>query len=113
LAFLLGNSLHSLDSQLKAANVFRPKQPLSDAVDTGVDGILRVLGKADNFGGALVRPSSAKAALVGALALYSSDQRKAALELVGMLKSSSVFEKALVNIIERHFGVNGWSLPEN
>jgi hypothetical protein len=39
--------------------------------------------------------------------------RKAALELVGMLKSNSVFEKALVNIIERHFGVNGWSLPEN
>ncbi|MGY3484439.1 hypothetical protein ACVW1C_002322 [Bradyrhizobium sp. USDA 4011] len=113
LAFLLGNSLHSVDSQLKAANAFRPEQPLSDAVDTGVDGILRVLGKADNFGGALVRPLSAEAALMGALALYGSDQRKAALELVGMLKSNSVFEKALVNIIEKHFGVNGWSLPEN
>jgi hypothetical protein len=112
LAFILGNSIHSIDAQLKAANSFRPKEPLSDAVDDGADGILRVFGRTNNFGGAISKSSSAQAILKGALALYGADQRKSALGLIGMLRSVSVFEYAFIDVVERHFAVKGWTLPD-
>jgi hypothetical protein len=46
------------------------------------------------------------------LALYGADQRDSALKLVALLKSKEVFEKALEEIVNAHFGISHWTLPD-
>ena len=71
-----------------------------------------MFGKADNFGGPIAKSTSAQAVLKGALALYGADRKKSAFELIGMLKSTSVFEDSLIDVVENHFGVSSWTLPD-
>jgi hypothetical protein len=111
LAFLLGNDLHSLD--LRAPSPFGGKRTLSDAVDVGIHGIIRALGNKDNrFGGGIRTQASGQAVLRGALALYGADQKPSALELIALLKSREVFDRALDEIVNAHLGTTGWTLPK-
>ena len=113
LAFLLGQGLHSIDHVLKQRSRFDRQRRLSDAVDVGIDGILRALGrKKDRFGGVVKSESSRQAVATGALALYGAGKAAAARELLKLLKSASVFEDALTEIINEHFGITRWTLPE-
>jgi hypothetical protein len=112
IAFLLGNNLHSIDHVLKRPSIFDPKRLLSHAVDVGVDGIMRTLGRKDRFGGGIKAEPSRKSVLRGALAMYGGGQKKAARELIALLKSQSVFEAALADLVNEHFEITGWTLPE-
>jgi len=113
LAFLLGHGLHSIDHVLKQRSRFDRQRRLSDAVDTGIDGILRALDrKKERFGGVVKSESSRQAVAKGALALYGAGKATAARELLKLLKSPSVFEKALAEIVNEHFGITSWTLPE-
>jgi hypothetical protein len=98
---------------LKLPSCFDPKRQLSDAVDTGVNGIMLLLGSdADPFTGGIRTEASRKAVLRGALALYGADQRASALDLVALLHSKEVFEAALQEIVNDHFDISGWTLEE-
>jgi hypothetical protein len=113
MAFLLGHDLHAIDHVLKRPSSFSPERALSDAVDVGIDGILRTLGgKKERFGGAVNSKSSRKAVLRGALALYGSGNTAAARELIALLNSREVFEKALTEVVNEHFEIKDWTPPE-
>ncbi len=113
LAFILGNALHSIDHLLKNPSRYDPDRELSDAVDTGINGIMRALAsKDDRFGGAIRLASSRKAALRGALSLYGSGQITSARELVSLLKSKKIFKMALTDIVNEHFHGPGWTIEE-
>jgi hypothetical protein len=112
LAFLLGNELHVLDRVLKVPSGMADRT-LSDAVDTGADGIIRALGnKADRFGGAIKAEASRQAILRGALALYGADQKDSAHELIALLNSKRVFEDALEEVVNVHFRTTDWTIPD-
>jgi hypothetical protein len=111
LAVILGNNLHSIDDVLKMPSRYDPDRELSDAVDLGINGIVKALGsKADRFGGAIRLEASRKSVLRGALSLYGSGQVKAARELISLLKSKSIFETALSEVVNEHFKISGWTL---
>jgi hypothetical protein len=113
IAFLLGHGLHSIDHVLKRRSSPKLEPRLSGAVDTGIDGILRALGgKKNRFGGVVKSEPSRQAVLRGALALYGSGKTAAARELLKLLNSRSVFEDALSEIVNEHFEIEGWTLPE-
>lgn len=110
LAFLLGNNVHSLDHVLKTT---ARRRGLISAVDIGADGVKTALGRGENsFGGVIQNPESRRAVMRGALALYGSDQKKEACNLIRLLKSREVFESALREVVEEHFDVAGWTLPD-
>jgi hypothetical protein len=111
LAFLLGNDLHCLDRVLQIPSPDK-RRMLSDAVDVGIDGIIRALGNQKGcFGGAIRTLASGQAVLRGALALYGADQKPSALELIALLKSKEVFDSSLIEIVNAHFRTTGWTLP--
>lgn len=113
IAFMLGHKLHALDRVLKRPSRSGQARPLHEAVDIGGDGILRALGlKRERFGGPIKSKASAKAVARGALALYGSGKVSAARELVALLRSPNVFETALVDLVNAHFGTKGWSIPD-
>jgi hypothetical protein len=112
IAFLVGQGLHSIDHVLKQRSRFDRQRRLSEAADVGIDGILRALGrKKDRFGGVVKSESSRQAVTRGALALYGAGKATAARELLKLLKSASVFEDALTEVINEHFGMTSWALP--
>lgn len=114
LAFLLGHELHGIDHVLKVPSRYDATRSLSDAVDSGIDGIMRVFGNRDDrFRGGIKTQASRQAVLRGALALYGADKKKPALELVALLQSENIFEKALEEIVNAHFGTTGWTIPED
>jgi hypothetical protein len=43
------------------------------------------------------------------MALYGAGQVKAARELIALLKNESVFETALTEAVNEHFGISGWT----
>lgn len=110
IAHLLAHKLHTIDRVLKRSSA---KRPLHTAVDVGADGILRSLGiKNERFGGAIRNSSSAKAVMRGALALYGSGRAREARELVALLKSPAIFETALCELVNEHFGITSWTIPD-
>jgi hypothetical protein len=111
LSFLLGNNLHSIDHVLKVRSDFHPERQLSDTFDGGVNGILLTLGiKKDRFKGVIRAKASRQAVLRGALALYGADQKSSALNLLALLQTYEVFETALEEIVNDHFGITGWTI---
>lgn len=111
LAFLIGNDLHCLDHILKQPSIFQKTRMLANEVDSGVAGICTALAiKKSHFSGSLHKSTSRQAVIRGALALYGSDQKQAALDLLSLLRSLDVFYKALTEIVNEHFGVEGWEL---
>jgi hypothetical protein len=113
ISFLLGNDLHTLDHVLKRPSVSDPKRELRESLDSGIEGLIHYLvGDGKRLCGAIKNPQSSVALLKGVLALYGSDQRKAAVKLVGLLSSVTVFEKALTALVNEHFGLSGWALPQ-
>jgi hypothetical protein len=111
LAFLLGNGIHSIDHVLKMQRSHGRGRSLKDTVDKGIDGIVRALGGGkDRFGGAIKSATSGRAVSRGALALYGSGQRKAARKSVALLNSSEVFERAITDIVNGHFGLTRWEI---
>jgi hypothetical protein len=113
MAFLLGHGLHGVDHALKPRSRRGRTRRLSDAVDTGMDGILSALGgKKERFGGVVKSESSRQAVARGALALYGNGKVTAARELIKLLKSRRVFEEALTEIVNEHFGITRWALPD-
>jgi len=111
LAFLLGNGIHSIDSVLENRRSRRGSRTLTGAADRGVEGIMRALGrKKDGFGGAIKSPTSGRAVMRGAMALYGNGQRKATRKLISLLNSSEVFERALTDLVNAHFGLAGWKM---
>lgn len=112
-AFLIGNNLHAIDHVLKLPSRPSPDGKLSKTVDVGVEGILSALGgKKERFGGGVKSKSSRRAVLRGALALHGSGNSSAARELIKLLKSQEVFEKALTEVVNDHFGIKGWTVPD-
>ena len=110
LAFLL-----SSDSNRRARELIRESQDgtvrLSFEAKSGVEGIWRALGnKEEEFGGAIKRAQSRRAVLLGALKLYGAEQDQAARELVALLSSQEVFEKALVDIVRKKSGIAEYEL---
>ena len=78
-----------------------------------VDGILRALGnKKDKFKGVIRAEESRQALVRGALAPFGADQKRAAVNLIALLKSQDVFERALEEIVNAHFEISGWTLPQ-
>lgn len=72
---------------------------------------MRALGNNESrFAGGIWRPASRQAVLRGALTLYGADRKAEARELISLLKSQEVFEKALAEIVNDHFGISGWTL---
>jgi hypothetical protein len=113
LAFLIGNNIHAIDCVLKRPSTYDKARLLSDAVDTGIAGILRALGSSkDHFNGVIRAEASRQAIVQGALTLYGADQRNAARSLIALLKSQDVFDQALEELVNRHFGIRDWTLPE-
>lgn len=113
IAFLFGQGLHSIDHVLRQRSGLNSERRLADPVDTGIDGIMRALGgQKDRFGGAIKSSSSRQAVLRGALALYGFGRTAAARELVKLLKSREIFENALAEIVNQHFEMKGWTLPD-
>jgi len=113
MAFLLGHDLHTMDHVLKEPASFSPDRALSNSVDVGIDGIRRALGrKKDRFGGTIKSKSSRKAVMRGALALYGYGEVAAARELISLMNSPDVFEKALSEVVNEHFEVKDWTLPD-
>jgi hypothetical protein len=113
IAFLLGHGQHSIDHVLKQRSSLDPERRLANAVDTGIDGILRALGgKKDRFGGAVRSKASRQAVVRGALALYGFGKTASARELIKLLNSRDVFENALVEIVNEHFEIKRWTLPD-
>jgi hypothetical protein len=113
MAFLLGHELHTVDHVLARASRLDPGRPLSNAVDVGVNGILRALGrKKERFGGGVKSKSSRKAVARSALALYGYGKTAAARELIALLNSADTFEKALTEVVKEHFEIEGWTPPE-
>ena len=68
--------------------------------------------KKSHFGGAIANRRSAQSIVRGALALYGADQKRQALELISLLRSTEVFDDALVSVVESHFKVSNWTLPD-
>ena len=100
LAFILGNGIHFADE------MFRPSK--SDwkrhQIDFSRDDISRDLRDLSRgVRGSLTRPSSRRSVLRGALALYGSNQNKAAERLVALLASKKEFDTTFEDIITRHF----------
>jgi hypothetical protein len=48
----------------------------------------------------------------GALALYGFGKTASARQLIKLLNSREVFENALVEIVNGHFEMKNWTLPE-
>jgi hypothetical protein len=69
-------------------------------------------GKRSRFGGAVKSGASRKAVVRGSLALYGYGKTTAARDLIALLKSPDVFETALTEIVNEHFRIKGWTLPE-
>jgi hypothetical protein len=98
---------------LKRPSAYKPDRPLSDAVDIGIGGIMSTLGnKRDRFSGVIRAEASRQAVVRGALALYGADQRESTLSLLALLKSQDVFEQALEEVVNTHFGISDWTLPD-
>ena len=113
MAFLLGNGLHGIDRVLKRPSPVDAARALGRAVDIGVGGIWRALGrKQEYFGGTIKSEDSRRAVLRGALALYGLGKTAAARELIALLNSRDTFEKALGETVNEHFGLKGWTLPD-
>lgn len=112
LAFLLGSNLDAADHALlreKSDGSIR----LTPAAQDGVRGIWRALGnKKERFSGGIKKAASRRSILRGALALHGTGQYQAAKELVSLLQSRDIFEQALVEIIEEHFDITGYTLPD-
>ena len=108
LASIFGNDLNTIDHVLK-----RSESRLRETVDAGVTGIVDALGSKDErFTGGIKSPDSRRAVVKGALALFGTRQVKAARALIAILKSKDVFETALTELVNEHFGISGWALGE-
>jgi hypothetical protein len=105
LAHILAREIRVLNTHLKPEGGKR-----NQLLDTAYSGLHGALSDA-KFGGALHIPASCDTIVTGALALYGMDQLASTLELLALLKSADGFNKALVAIVERHFGVQNWVAP--
>ena len=47
-----------------------------------------------------------------ALALYGYGKTAAARELIALLNSPDTFEKALTEVVNEHFEIKDWTLPD-
>jgi hypothetical protein len=56
--------------------------------------------------------SSRKAVARCALALYGYGKTAAARELIALLNSPDTFEKALTEVVNEHFEIKDWTLPD-
>lgn len=111
LAYILGSDIDTANHTLLCTKQGGSLRLTADA-QNGVSGIRRALGKKkDRFGGGIKTAASRRSVLRGALALHGAGQTQAAKELVSLLHSQEIFEKALVEIIEAHFGGTGYTLP--
>lgn len=107
IAFLIGSGLKSLDHILK-----RQAMTVDHSMfDIGIKGILARLRDRSSFGGKIKRKESSVAVLKGALSFYGNGQYKSARELLKLLQSRTVFNDALVDIVNGHLGVTDWHLP--
>jgi hypothetical protein len=105
LAYLLAREINILNKHLKPEGSKR-----NQLLDTAFGGLHTALSKAD-FSDGLHLPASCDKLVTGALALYGMDQLGSTLELLTLLKSADGFNKALVAIVQRHFGVPDWVAP--
>ena len=112
LAFLLSSNLHAVDQALLRERQDGTRSLTSEA-ENGVTGIWRAFArKKERFCGVIKKATSRKSVLRGALALYSTEQDQAAKDLVSLLHSQEVFEKAFIEIIEEHFNLDDYKLPD-
>lgn len=112
LALLLGSSLNSADHAFLREREDGTRRLTASAED-GITGIFFALGKRKNwFNGSISRPESCLSVLRGALALHGSGQYEAAKELASLLQSQELFERTLEVIIEEHFEMPGYQLPD-
>jgi hypothetical protein len=105
LAYLLAHDIGVLNKHLKPDGGKR-----NQLLDTAFSGLQSALSET-KFGGALHLPESCDKVLTGALALYGMDQLDATHQLLSLLKSADGFNKALVAVVQRHFGVPDWVAP--
>lgn len=100
LAFILGNGIHSADEMFWPSKSDRKRHQIDFSRDD-ISRDLRDLSR--GVGGSLTRPSSRRSVLRGALALYGSNQNKAAGRLAALLASKKEFNTTFEDIITRHF----------
>lgn len=111
LAFLLSSDLHAVNTVLVEESQDGTRCPTSE-VQQGASGIWWALGsRKKDFCGGIKRAAPRQSVLRGALALYSTERDQAARDLISLLHSQEVFEKALTEIIEEHFDIEGYQLP--
>ena len=111
LAFVLGYDNKGTDHLVLTQKQDGTSVPNLEAKQ-GINGIWRALANRKTyFRGRIKRRRSRKAILRGALALYAAEQDQASKDLVALLHSQDVFEKALCDIIEEKFGITDYKLP--
>ena len=109
LAFLLGYGIQGAD-HLFVTERQDSATILNFEAEQGVIGVLRALGnRKTQYRGKIKKRRSRKAILRGALALYGSERDQEAKDLVGLLHSQEVFEKALREIVEEKFGITNYT----
>jgi hypothetical protein len=106
LAYLLAHEIHVLDKHLN-----RNRSERNQLLDTAFNGLHTALSEKTDFGGSLHVAASCEKVVTGALALYGMDQLDTTLQLLTLLKSADGLNKALVAIVQRHFGVPDWIAP--
>ena len=112
LAFLLSSNLHAVNHVLLKKKQDGTMYPTFET-QSGVNSICWALGSEQEcFGGVVKKVASRCAVLRGALALYGAEQYQAAKDLVSLLHSQEVFEKALTEIIKEYFGIDDYKLPD-
>ena len=105
LAFILGNGVHSIDHLLRRPCGDDASWVWGDTVLNGIDEIKAEFGADDGrFGGFVGRKKARSALLRGAMALFGDGRPKAAHSLVDVMNSRQVFENALKEVREEHFG---------
>ena len=110
LAFLLSSNINGI-----VRDLLREKQDgtvhLNSEADIGVHRIWRALGSREEcFAGGIKKAKSRHAVLLGALALYGGEEDQVARELVALLNSQDIFEKALVEIIQEKLDIEDYEL---
>jgi hypothetical protein len=107
LAYVLGHEIHVLDKYLKPTG----GQDRNQLLDTAYNGLHAALYDETDFGGPLHNAASCEKVVTGALALYGMDQLRSALDLLTLLKSAEGLNKALAEIVRKHFRAPDWIAP--
>jgi len=112
MAHILGKGLNAADHALLYEGPKPTANRLNPGAESGLNAIWRALApKRNAAAGPIKMQESSTAVLRGALLLYGSGRVSEAKRLAALCHSETVFEKALTEIVRKHFGFRKYTLP--